>query len=81
MCRLLLLTLVGFLLAGPQKVLGQESRTESPQRYRILSTSKVDTMQKEVDQAVAAGYRGPAQEAATIFTRQRRSTSPTTGWS
>ncbi len=64
MLRVLSLAPVGLLLLWPPAVLCQELRTDSAQRYLVLDTAKTDTLQKEVDQAAAAGYRVVFGDAA-----------------
>ena len=62
--RKLCLALFGLLLLCPPKVFCQERKTDSAQRYVVLATAKTATLQKEVDQAAAAGYRVALGDAA-----------------
>jgi hypothetical protein len=61
---MLFLAPVGLLPLCPAKVFCQGLNTDSAQRYVILDTAKTATLQKEVDQAAAAGYRVVLGDAA-----------------
>lgn len=50
---ILLTLLLAFTLTTP----AQQSKTDADQQYLLLATTKTSTMQKELDEAAAKGYR------------------------
>jgi hypothetical protein len=78
-----ILTCAGlFCLFLTLQLLGQPSQRESPgpgfsQRYLVLATMRTSTLQKELRQAAAAGYRVLAGWSAGEYERKPDSTSTT----
>ncbi len=77
MSHVLPFTLVALLLAWPPDVLCQESTPDSAQRFLILDTSRVGTLQREVDQARVAGYRVINGDAAFNLLVLEKTSEPT----
>lgn len=46
-----------FLLIGGAMVFGQTKKSEEDLQYKLLATTKTSTMQKELDETAAKGYR------------------------
>jgi hypothetical protein len=57
MKRIKLVTLMTLFLALNLSAPAQQSKTDPDQRYLLLATTKTSTMQKELDEAAAKGYR------------------------
>ena len=74
---LLAVVLILGVYAGAQK-----SKFESEQRYMLLATKKTATMQKELDEAAAAGYRvvvgSPTSGSEMAVLLERVATPPDT---
>lgn len=45
------------LLAASCLCFGQDNKSDSNQKYKLLATTKTSTMQKEIDETSAQGYR------------------------
>ena len=57
MKRIRMVTLVTLLSSLALTVSAQQTNTEAEQKYLLLATTKTSTMQKELDDASAKGYR------------------------
>ena len=57
MKRSMIFTLIALFSAFTLTSSAQQSKTESDDRYLLLATTKTSTMQKELDEASAKGYR------------------------
>jgi len=57
MKRIKMMTLLMLLLALTLATPAQQSKNDADQRYLLLATTKTSTMQKELDEASAKGYR------------------------
>ncbi|MEZ5426239.1 MAG: hypothetical protein R2747_08245 [Pyrinomonadaceae bacterium] len=52
-----ILTLGMLLWATSLVCFGQDKKSDSPPEYKLLATTKTSTMQKEIDETAAQGYR------------------------
>jgi hypothetical protein len=76
------MALVILVLALTLSVSAQQSKIDSDQRYLLLATTKTSTMQKELDEAAAQGFRvvagSPTSGAEMVLLLERVAQPPDT---